>query len=640
MAMYMLAMSTAWGDPEIKTWLDPNNPYYWSYYEREDGTRVICGVTLPNKSSFVTIPDFTNTVREIAPYAFTNKTNMLRVTFPNCITNIGDYAFSECTSLQFSSLPANLTSIGKGAFRNCFLTNAGLTLPPGVERIEDYTFAGCMIWGELLSLPEGLKHIGDWGLNFDWHTDSLSIPNSVTNIGSGVFKNMSRITSIQLPSSLVNLGGDQTFYGCSKLADITLPQGMKHIGAQMFYQCTSLTNIVISDTVESIGPEAFFYCTNLTSITLPANLTNLAAKAFQYCPLQELTIPPNTVNMESGSLNGICCFSNDQLENSLRLLRLPRQFEGRLNELALFGRNYRTGVALSPPYGLEIVYYGPYNLSVASEYGAPSPAGGVNHYEEGTPVECFVSPSEIVTGDTARRCTGWTGTGDVPATGAGTNVSFTATTRNSTLKWNWETEYRIACTVSGAATAVSTNRWMAEGATFDVPFTPTVPKFRVTLGGDAENVVVDATTCQIHIPADRARQVTVEVVLALETTTTTVPVPYEWLDGFPDLLATYGNDYESFASTNAANGRKVWECYVLGLTPTTLTDFRITSFPMKANGTPDLERLTFEPPQETWNLKTATPKVKGCANLSDQWEEVPSGGNPSFRFFRVDVELP
>ena len=632
-------MSTAWGEPEIKIWRELDNPYDWSYYEREDGSRVICGVKLPDRYSFVTIPDFNNTVREIAPYAFTNKVYMSRVTFPDCITNIGEYAFSGCTSLSLKNLPANLTGIGRAAFMNCPIRNICPPIPAGVERIEDYTFAGCEIWGELLRLPEGLKHIGDWGLNFEWQSESVSIPNSVTNIGSGVFKRLSQLTSIQLPSSLVDIGGYQTFYGCNKLSSITLPYGVKHIGAQMFYQCMGLTNIGIPDTVESIGPEAFYYCTNLTSITLPANLTNVAARAFQYCPLMELTIPPNTANMECNSLNGISTISNHMLYSSLRLLRLPRQFEGRLNEFAMFGRNPNTGVAYAPPNDLVIVYYGPYNLSVASTYGVPSPAGGVNHHEEGTPFECFVTPSEIVTVDTRRRCTGWTGTGDVPATGTGTNVSFTTTARNSTLRWNWESEYRIACTVSGAAAASSTNSWLYEGATFDVPFTPTVPKFRVALGGDAENVVVDATARQIHIPADRARQVTLEIVPALETTTTTVPVPYEWLDGFPNLLATYGNDYESFANTNAANGRKVWECYVLGLTPTTLTDFRITSFPMKANGTPDLERLTFEPPRETWNIKTAAPKVKGCVNLSDQWQEVPLGGNPSFRFFKVEVEL-
>ena len=33
-------------------------------------------------------------------------------------------------------------------------------------------------------------------------------------------------------------------------------------------------------------------------------------------------------------------------------------------------------------------------------------------------------------------------------------------------------------------------------------------------------------------------------------------------------------------------------------------------------------------------------KVKGKAELSDGWSDVPEGGNSSFRFFTVVVELP
>ena len=33
-------------------------------------------------------------------------------------------------------------------------------------------------------------------------------------------------------------------------------------------------------------------------------------------------------------------------------------------------------------------------------------------------------------------------------------------------------------------------------------------------------------------------------------------------------------------------------------------------------------------------------KVKGKAALSDGWSDVPEGGNPAFRFFTVQVEVP
>jgi len=33
-------------------------------------------------------------------------------------------------------------------------------------------------------------------------------------------------------------------------------------------------------------------------------------------------------------------------------------------------------------------------------------------------------------------------------------------------------------------------------------------------------------------------------------------------------------------------------------------------------------------------------KVKGKAELSDGWSDVPEGGNSTFRFFTVEVTLP
>ena len=134
--------------------------------------------------------------------------------------------------------------------------------------------------------------------------------------------------------------------------------------------------------------------------------------------------------------------------------------------------------------------------------------------------------------------------------------------------------------------------------------------------------------------------------LSTATRTTEVPVPYVWLDAHdPDVVDEY-EAYEASAMATAANGRKVWECYVLGLDPQAATnDFKIVSFPMKADGTPDLANIVFDPPQAQWNVP-ATWKVKGAATLDGPWGEVPAGGGASggralpMRFFRVEVVLP
>ena len=52
--------------------------------------------------------------------------------------------------------------------------------------------------------------------------------------------------------------------------------------------------------------------------------------------------------------------------------------------------------------------------------------------------------------------------------------------------------------------------------------------------------------------------------------------------------------------------RKVWACYMLGLDPEDETDdFKIMSFILNADGTPNLSSIAFYPPQSEWNVSGA-----------------------------------
>jgi hypothetical protein len=112
----------------------------------------------------------------------------------------------------------------------------------------------------------------------------------------------------------------------------------------------------------------------------------------------------------------------------------------------------------------------------------------------------------------------------------------------------------------------------------------------------------------------------------------TVTVPGVWLSENTTRAAT----------DLSANGRmSVAECYVVGLDPESATnDFRITSFPMKADGTPDLEHMMFDPPQLRWNVQGAVPVIKGAAALDGEWQTVTEQNKAGFRFFKVTVGLP
>ena len=126
------------------------------------------------------------------------------------------------------------------------------------------------------------------------------------------------------------------------------------------------------------------------------------------------------------------------------------------------------------------------------------------------------------------------------------------------------------------------------------------------------------------------------------THTTEVPVPYAWLTAHdPDVVDEY-EAYEASAKKTAANGRKVWECYVVGLDPQTMDEFKISAFPMKADGTPDLENIAVDPPQSQWNVPGARAVVKGAATLGGEWKAVEgatAAEKAAMRFFKVVVEV-
>jgi len=113
------------------------------------------------------------------------------------------------------------------------------------------------------------------------------------------------------------------------------------------------------------------------------------------------------------------------------------------------GSNNPTTVTMNGPRTATAVFAGEVNLTVASAYGSPSPGVGTHSYAKNTQVTVSVL-SPVTAGTTRYVCTGWAGTGDVPASGEGTSVTFTIT-QNSTITWQWKVQYYLSTKVSPAA---------------------------------------------------------------------------------------------------------------------------------------------------------------------------------------------
>ena len=77
--------------------------------------------------------------------------------------------------------------------------------------------------------------------------------------------------------------GSYTFYYCSSLVSISLPNTVASIENSNFERCTSLTSIIVPNSVLSIGSSAFYYCSSVTSITIPNTVTSIGDLAFRNC---------------------------------------------------------------------------------------------------------------------------------------------------------------------------------------------------------------------------------------------------------------------------------------------------------------------------------------------------------------------
>ncbi len=84
-----------------------------------------------------------------------------------------------------------------------------------------------------------------------------------------------------------------------------------------------------------------------------------------------------------------------------------------------------------------------YRLTVNSTRGSPSPVAGASYYPRGASTTCSVSQTTVVAG-ISWRCTGWVGTGSIPAAGSTNTTGLVVLTNlESSITWNWETSFII-----------------------------------------------------------------------------------------------------------------------------------------------------------------------------------------------------
>lgn len=172
---------------------------------------------------------------------------------------------------------------------------------------------------------------------------SITIGDCVTSLENSVFGNWSGVTEVTLSPYLVAIYGGGTygaFYNCKSLRSITFPQHLrsvydafencsslssvtfndelKYLGANSFYGCTSLTDIELPNSVVELGLAAFNGCTSLSSITLSSGITEIEEHTFEGCSsLTDLEIPSSVTAIRGAAFNGCSSLSALTLNEGL-----------------------------------------------------------------------------------------------------------------------------------------------------------------------------------------------------------------------------------------------------------------------------------------------------------------------------------
>lgn len=242
---------------------------------------------------------FSKNLVKIGDWAFAQCQSLQSTNLEECenLTAIGDYAFAACPSLRAIAFSEALTHIGKLVFYGCTrLYN--VTIPNSVTSIDfgafnytpwyqeqdaDYLIVGDGVLLRVTVRPEkidladkGIKHIAgsafwnaefegaaaDYGYQYAWELETITIPEGVLTLGTSAFGGCMSLKNVTLPSTLISIG-DNAFNVYTEgvatpvAVDLSACGALESIGHYAFYGCGGITEVALPETVHYVGEYAF-----------------------------------------------------------------------------------------------------------------------------------------------------------------------------------------------------------------------------------------------------------------------------------------------------------------------------------------------------------------------------------------------
>ena len=638
-------------------WSNGDNKFEWNEYNGEITISKYIGV-----EAVVNIPAEIEgcPVTAIGYEAFYGCDLLESVVLPDSVVEIGYEAFCGCTSLTNVVLGSGVKYISSGAFAEC-TSLAKIDLPDALKEISYSLFYGCTSLRDV-KLGNNVERIGAYAFAGTGVTE-LALPDSVAYIGSCAFVG-SLLEEINVPSALEYLGGyvfavtpwleaqgdfvvygDFLIYYQGEDAEVTIPETVRVI-CEGAFESTPVESVHIPDSVTDIEPYAFSYAEDLSTVTGGANVRYVGFESFLDTALWEDA--PMNAPVRVGSM--IVGYKGELTE----ALIIPDGVTV-IGDNAFCGCTNITSVTL--PVSVKAINDWAFadceNLEDVVFAGARDDIEmDVFYAFDGTPWlknKAFDPPEND---DLANAATLTGKSGSVTATNIGAtfeDVDDGIGLGDATIWWKWTAPEDGTVTFdtfgSGFDTVLAVGEindgFLVDGYAYNddsdesdgyeslvefvakagVTYYIVVSGYSDFMGDIVLNWEMDIGDITVDVGGGKS-----------------VVVPTEWIDRYGSIVTVAGGDKAAALMRTAANGRKVWECFMLGVDPTKADDdFKITRFWMEGG------KPMFEFSHSTdgaGNSFVPRLKVKGKAELSDGWSDVPEGGNSAFRFFTVEVELP
>lgn len=275
----------------------PVNTYAKDSYTVPEGVLSISGEAFKNaKLKQIIIPE---TVTTIGQSAIRSCQLLEQIVIPSSVISLEGQAFFECIALKTVTFAegSRLEKIGTSVFERAIQLET-ITIPASVKKIDDGAFGKCDVLEEVVFEENSkLEILGEGVFDRCISLKSFKAPNGIIELGWDVFRECLSLESADFGSELKNIS-ITAFYNCPALSQIKISEDNEVFTVDEYgviynkdktkiIRCApanpKLIDYMIPDTVTEIASYAFEGCNVFREISIPEGIKFVGACAFENC---------------------------------------------------------------------------------------------------------------------------------------------------------------------------------------------------------------------------------------------------------------------------------------------------------------------------------------------------------------------